>query len=34
VYISKRPAISNNFQTGVGDSADFFMSDSEQEARL
>lgn len=33
VYISKRPAISNNFQTGVGDSADFFMSDSEQEAK-
>jgi len=33
VYISKRPAISNNFQTGVEDSADFFMSESEQEAK-
>ena len=33
VYISKRPAISNNFQTGVEDSAHFFMSESEQEAK-
>ena len=34
VYISKRPAISNNFQTGVEDSAYFFMSESEQEAKV
>jgi oligosaccharyl transferase (archaeosortase A-associated) len=33
VYISQRPAVSNNFQTGVEDSANFFMSDSEQEAK-
>jgi dolichyl-phosphooligosaccharide-protein glycotransferase len=33
VYISKRPAIANNFQTGVNDSAHFFMTDSEQEAK-
>ena len=33
IYISKRPAVSNNFQTGVEDSANFFMSDSEQEAK-
>jgi dolichyl-diphosphooligosaccharide--protein glycosyltransferase len=33
VYLSKRPAISNNFQTGVEDSAYFFMSESEQEAK-
>ncbi len=33
VYLSKRPAISNNFQTGVKDSAYFFMSESEQEAK-
>ena len=33
VYISKRPVVSNNFQTGVEDSAHFFMTDSEQEAK-
>lgn len=33
VYISKRPAVSNNFQTNVEDSARFFMTDSEQEAK-
>ena len=33
VYISKRPAVSNNFQTGVEDSAHFFTTDSEQEAK-
>ena len=33
VYISKRPAVSNNFQTNVEDSAHFFMTDSEQEAK-
>lgn len=33
VYIGKRPAISNNFQTGVGDSASFFITDSEEEAK-
>ena len=33
VYISKRPAVSNNFQTGVADSALFFTTDSEQEAK-
>ena len=33
VYISKRPAVSNNFQTGVEDSAHFFITDSEQEAK-
>lgn len=33
VYISQRPAISNNFQTGVEDSAHFFMTDSGQEAK-
>ena len=33
VYISRRPAISNNFQTGVQDSALFFTTDSEQEAK-
>lgn len=33
VYISKRPAVSNNFQTNVNDSAHFFMTDSEQEAK-
>ncbi len=33
VYISKRPAVSNNFQTNVDDSAHFFMTDSEQEAK-
>lgn len=33
VYIAQRPAISNNFQTGVEDSAHFFMTDSEQEAK-
>ena len=33
VYLSKRPAVSNNFQTGVQDSAHFFTTDSEQEAK-
>jgi len=33
VYISKRPAVSNNFQTNVEDTAQFFISDSEQEAK-
>jgi len=33
VYISKRPAVSNNFQTGVEDSAHFLITDSEQEAK-
>ncbi len=33
VYLSKRPAVSNNFQTGVEDSAHFFITDSEQEAK-
>ncbi|MCQ1536885.1 oligosaccharyl transferase, archaeosortase A system-associated [Methanosarcina sp. KYL-1] len=33
VYMAKRPAVSNNFQTGVEDSARFLISDSEQEAR-
>jgi len=33
VYISQIPAISNNFQTGVEDSAHFFMTGSEQEAK-
>lgn len=33
VYISKRPAVSNNFQTGIADSALFFTTDSEKEAK-
>ncbi|MGA9187344.1 MAG: oligosaccharyl transferase, archaeosortase A system-associated [Methanosarcina sp.] len=33
VYLSRRPAISNNFQTGVKDSALFFTTDSEQEGK-
>jgi dolichyl-phosphooligosaccharide-protein glycotransferase len=33
VYLSRRPAISNNFQTGVQDSALFFTTDSEQEGK-
>ncbi|AKB49883.1 Oligosaccharyl transferase [Methanosarcina barkeri str. Wiesmoor] len=33
VYQSKRPAVSNNFQTGVDDSAHFFTADSEEEAK-
>jgi len=33
VYLSKRPAVSNNFQTGVQDSALFFTTDSEQEGK-
>jgi dolichyl-diphosphooligosaccharide--protein glycosyltransferase len=32
VYLAKRPAISNNFQTGVQDSALFLTTDSEKEA--
>jgi dolichyl-diphosphooligosaccharide--protein glycosyltransferase len=33
VYLSKRPAISNNFQTGVQDSPLFFTTDAEKEAK-
>ncbi|MDY9927183.1 oligosaccharyl transferase, archaeosortase A system-associated [Methanosarcina sp.] len=33
VYVGKRPAVSNNFQTGVEDSAHFFLTDSEKEAK-
>ena len=33
VYVGKRPAVSNNFQTGVEDSARFFITDSEEEAK-
>lgn len=33
VYVGKRPAVSNNFQTGMEDSADFFLTDSEKEAK-
>jgi asparagine N-glycosylation enzyme membrane subunit Stt3 len=33
VYLSKRPAVSNNFQTNVDETARFFMSDSEKEAK-
>ncbi|WP_440945418.1 oligosaccharyl transferase, archaeosortase A system-associated [Methanosarcina sp. T3] len=33
IYIGKRPAISNNFQAGVEDSASFFISNSEEEAK-
>jgi dolichyl-diphosphooligosaccharide--protein glycosyltransferase len=32
VYLAKRPVVSNNFQTGVQDSALFFTTDSEKEA--
>ncbi|WP_410509089.1 oligosaccharyl transferase, archaeosortase A system-associated [Methanosarcina hadiensis] len=33
IYIGKRPAVSNNFQTGVEDSSRFFITDSEEEAK-
>lgn len=33
IYEGKRPAVSNNFQTGVEDSASFFITDSEEEAK-
>lgn len=33
VYLAKRPAVSNNFQTGIDDSAHFFTTDSEEEAK-
>lgn len=33
VYQAQRPAVSNNFQTGVDDSAHFFTTDSEEEAK-
>ena len=33
VYQAKRPAVSNNFQTGVDDSAHFFLTSSEEEAK-
>jgi dolichyl-diphosphooligosaccharide--protein glycosyltransferase len=33
VYKAKRPAVSNNFQTGVDDSAHFFTTASEEEAK-
>ncbi|MGB9928028.1 MAG: oligosaccharyl transferase, archaeosortase A system-associated [Methanosarcina sp.] len=33
LYLSKRPVISNNFQTGVEDSANFFISGSEPETK-
>ena len=33
VYIGQRPAISNNFQTGMEDSSSFFITDSEEEAK-
>lgn len=33
IYEGERPAISNNFQTGVEDSARFFITDSEEEAK-
>lgn len=32
VYLAKRPVVSNNFQTGIQDSALFFTTDSEKEA--
>ncbi|MDP4189791.1 MAG: oligosaccharyl transferase, archaeosortase A system-associated, partial [Bacteroidota bacterium] len=32
VYLAKRPVVSNNFQTGMQDSAHFFTTDSEKEA--
>jgi oligosaccharyl transferase (archaeosortase A-associated) len=33
VYLAKRPVVSNNFQTGIQDSAHFFTTDSEEEAK-
>ncbi|WP_232308693.1 oligosaccharyl transferase, archaeosortase A system-associated [Methanosarcina lacustris] len=33
VYVGKRPVVANNFQTGVDDSARFFITDSEEEAK-
>ncbi len=33
VYQAKRPAVSNNFQTGVDDSAHFFLTNSEKDAK-
>ncbi|MDD3246575.1 MAG: oligosaccharyl transferase, archaeosortase A system-associated [Methanosarcina sp.] len=33
VYVGKRPVVSNNFQTGIEDSARFFITDSEEEAK-
>ncbi|HWQ48860.1 MAG TPA: oligosaccharyl transferase, archaeosortase A system-associated [Methanosarcina sp.] len=33
VYLAKRPAVSNNFQTGIDDSAHFFTTASEEEAK-
>jgi dolichyl-diphosphooligosaccharide--protein glycosyltransferase len=33
VYLAKRPVVSNNFQTGIQDSALFFTTDSEEEAK-
>ncbi len=33
VYLGKRPAVSNNFQTGVEDSALFFTAGSEEQAK-
>jgi len=33
VYQAKRPAVSNNFQTGVDDSSHFFLTNSEEEAK-
>lgn len=33
IYVGQRPAVSNNFQTGVEDSSRFFITDSEKEAK-
>jgi dolichyl-diphosphooligosaccharide--protein glycosyltransferase len=33
VHLAKRPAVSNNFQTGIQDSALFFTTDSEEKAK-
>ncbi|AKJ39132.1 MULTISPECIES: oligosaccharyl transferase, archaeosortase A system-associated [Methanosarcina] len=33
VYQAKRPAVSNNFQTGVDDSSHFFLTNSEEDAK-
>jgi dolichyl-diphosphooligosaccharide--protein glycosyltransferase len=33
VYLSERPAVSNNFQTNVDETARFFINDSEKEAK-
>ncbi len=33
IYLAKRPVVSNNFQTGIQDSALFFTTDSEKEAK-